>query len=65
MISNCGAGRREIRRFVGRTVQGIAPCVPSFYTDFQLREIKETDNCTPFAKWGVVSPESSLERNLS
>ena len=27
---------------------------------FQLRGIKETCNCTPYAKWGVVIPESSL-----
>ena len=32
---------------------------------FPVRGIKEfTHNCTPYAKWGVVIPESSLERYL-
>ena len=35
---------------------GIAPCVPLFYTVSQLRGIKETHNCTPYAKLGVVNP---------
>jgi len=43
----------------------MSPCVPSFYAVSQLKGIKKTHNCTPYAKWGVVSPESSLERNLS
>ena len=29
LTSSCGAGRREIRRFVGGRVEGISPCVPS------------------------------------
>ena len=40
LASSCGAGRREIRRIVGRRVQGISPCVPSFYTVSQLRELR-------------------------
>ena len=51
-------------RFVGRRVQEIASCVPSFYTVSQLSVLRKTHNCTPYAKWGVVNPESSLERNL-
>jgi len=32
---------------------------------FPIRGIKEfTHNCTPYAKWGVVISESSLERYL-
>jgi len=31
---------------------------------FPVRVIKKTHNCTPYAKWGVVSPDRSLERNL-
>ena len=27
-----------------------------YYTLSELRGIKETHNCTPYAKWGVVSP---------
>ena len=46
--------------------KGIMDCsrVPSFNTVSQLRRIKETNNFTPNAKWGVVIPESSLERIL-
>ena len=36
----------------------------SFYTVSQLRELRKTHNWTPYAKWEVVIPESSLERNL-
>jgi len=56
LISSCGADRREIRRFVERRVQGIAPYVPSFYTVSQLRGIKETHNCTHLGKMGSCEP---------
>jgi len=59
-----GAGSREIRRFVGGRVQGIALPVPSLLHFFQVKGIKETHNCTPYAKWGVVSPEVLLNLNL-
>ena len=64
LTSCCGAGRREIRRFVGGRVLGIAPSsLRSFYyTLSKLRGIKKTHNCTPYAKWGVV--RSPSERNL-
>jgi len=31
-----------------------------YYTLSNLRGIKETHNCTPYAKWGVVSPKAPL-----
>jgi len=43
----------------------MASGVPSFYTVSKFRGIKETHNCTPYAKWGVVIPESSIERNAT
>ena len=30
------------------------------YTLSKLRGIKKTHNCTPYAKWGVVSPKAPL-----
>jgi len=53
LTSSCGAGRREIKRFVF-----ILYCFPVRIKEF-------THNCTPYAKWGVVILESSLERYLS
>jgi len=31
-----------------------------YYTLSKLKGIKETHNCTPYAKWGVVIPKAQL-----
>ena len=49
-----------MRRFVKGRVLGIALLVPSLLLYFQVNGIKETHNCTPNAKWRVVSPEFLL-----
>jgi len=37
--------------------KGIGDCSLCSY---ELRGIQETHNCTPYAKWGVISPKASL-----
>ncbi len=46
--------RREIRRFVGRRVQGIASCVPSFYTVSQLGELRNLPITAPHMQNGEL-----------
>ena len=62
VTSSCGAGRKVIRNFGGGRVWGISvedPCFPLCYSHSDLSGIKETHNCTPYAKWGVGSLKAS------
>ena len=61
---SCGAGRREIMRFVGRRVQGIYPCVPSFYTVSQLGELRNLPVSAPHMQNGELWSLKALLRGI-
>ena len=63
LTSSCGAGRREIRRLVGRRVQGISPCVPSFYTVSQLGELRNLP-ITAESKYKEIYCINSVQSSL-
>ena len=61
LTSSCGAGRREIGCFQAEEYRGLLSDVLLYYTLSCLRGNKKPQ-FTPYAKWGVVSPEALLRK---